>query len=121
MRAIRKTPKALCALQQCERKPQAPHPTRRPGREHIEWVFADEADRGGEVSGALFGTSRDSNVVSARYRAIVRVIRESGCSALGFAEVSGYERRSIQRAMNLAKVDARLDPYARRTEARRAA
>lgn len=118
MRPINPTPNDIRAMPALPKQYVNSLPTRHPSRAHVEWVVRDEADRAGEPPEMVFADSMLAAIVRVRYRAIVRILSESGCSILGLAKVWGVDRRSIQRALKLAKHDGRLDPYRLRSERR---
>lgn len=121
LRPVNPTPDHIRAMPALPKQYVNSPPTRHPSRAHVEWVVADEADRAGEPAEAVMGACMLAELVRVRYRAIIRILSESGCSILGLSKVWGVDRKSIQRAIMLARADARLDPYARRAERRRAA
>lgn len=103
MRPIRATPDHIRAMPALPKQYVNSPPTRHPSRAHVEWVVRDEADRAGEHPGLVFGVCMKPELVAARYRAIVRIIAESGCSILGLSKVWGVDRKSIQRALRQSK------------------
>lgn len=120
LRPINPTPASVRALAAMTPRTLAAILPRHPTREHIAWVVNDEAEREGESPSEVLGSCMRADLVRARYRAILRILDESGCSILGLSRVWGLDRRSIQRAIMLAARDGRLDPYRLRSERRAA-
>lgn len=74
----------------------------RPERADVERIIRSVARRAGVPWPNLMHVQHDREVVALRERAWLRILRETGCSITGLADVWGCDRKSIQRAIQKA-------------------
>ena len=76
----------------------------RPERTDVERIIRSVARSAGVPWPNLIHITHDRETVRLRARAFVRIMRETGCSISGLAQVWGCDRKSIQRAVQKAGV-----------------
>ncbi len=74
----------------------------RPERAVVERVIRSVARSAGVPWANLIHVMHDRELVALRERAWLRIMRETGCSVTGLAEVWGCDRKSVQRAIHKA-------------------
>lgn len=77
--------------------PRGPY-KRRPDRATVFRIIGEEAARLGAPEVAVINCGQTAAVIAARRSAICRIIRETGCSSVGLAEVWGCDRATIKSA-----------------------
>lgn len=72
---------------------------RKPNRSDVERVIREEATACLIEWSAVAGRSLDGRAISARHKAIRRILRETGCSENGLAEVWGLSTNTVRHAV----------------------
>lgn len=78
----------------------------RPSREAVERIAASVARRAGLPTNSLFFKMYEGAVVRARQTAFRRILRETGCSMNGLADVWGCDLKCVQRAVSKRRARA---------------
>lgn len=74
-----------------------------PDRALVERVIREEASSALISADAVIGRSLDGRAVSARAKAIRRILRETGCSEMGLANVWGISNSTVRQAVRFGK------------------
>lgn len=88
----------------CTRRSNFGPPPRYPTREAVESLAQRIARERDLSTSDIFGRSRRLAAVAARDTTIALIVKETGCSLTGLAEVSGWDRRCIQRSLSRSGV-----------------
>ena len=82
-----------------------PRPASRPTRADVIRIATEEARKAGASVDAVMGLNRAEGFdrgaanITARHRALARIIRETGCSRYGLSLVWGCDRKAIHWAL----------------------
>ena len=74
-------------------------PNNRPPHDVVERIATEEAAEAGARLGDVLSMRLDGRAKLARRRAWKRILRETGCSVSGLADVWGCDRQAIEKAI----------------------